>query len=392
MTIIVVAVVAVAAAAGCGTQSAKTGTPELPAAGASVGADGSSSPTPLPSATGPFGKPVEPLTPAPASHSSPGFQPEAVTAVSDSQYWVLGTGGACSGCAPVIWHTTDAGQTFSSIPAPPTQFANYSQGTATSVSDLRFADRDDGWAFDPGLWATHDDGEQWQSIDLPGDVTELEPGAGGYVYAVVDLCAMGGNGLCPVEVMRSTAGSDAWSAVLSLDDEGAPSPSLGVHGADVWLLGVSGLWRSLDDGATFDQLPTPCSAGLGGSIDPVSASSVWAFCPTGTEGGPWVSTDGGSSFSSASGDESFDNAAMVSAPSASTALVTVSRDGLVATDDGGASYRVVPAFDGGRAWWLGFTDPSVGYALVTDQLPGGTEDQLWRTGDGGEEWTLITFP
>ena len=255
MAIALAALAAAAVAAGCGTRPAATSAPR-PSTGSGV----NQSPAPAPSPTGPFGKPVEPVSLPPTSPTPSGFQPEAVTAVSDSQYWVLGTDGLCSGCTPLIWHTTDAGQTFSSIPAPPTQFANYSQGTADSVSDLRFADGDDGWAFGPGLWATHDDGEQWQSIGLPGDVTSLEPGAGGYVYAVVDLCAVGGGGACPVEVVRSTAAEDAWSVVLKLDDEGAPAPSLGVHGADVWLLGATGLWRSLDDGATFDELPTPCAA------------------------------------------------------------------------------------------------------------------------------------
>jgi hypothetical protein len=345
----------------------------------------------LPSATGPFGKPVAPFTPTPASAAPSGFQPWTVTAVSESQYWVLGTDAGCTACTPVVWETTDAGQTFSSVPGPPTHVADLSQGTATSVSELRFADGDDGWAFGPGLWATHDDGEHWQSIDLQGEVTDLEPGAGGYVYAVVDLCAMGGNGECPIEVVRSTAASDAWSVVLTVDDASAPPPSLGIHGTDVWLLAATGLWRSLDDGASFDQLPTPCTADLGGRIDPVTASAVWAFCPTGNEGGPWVSTDGGQSFSSAYGNEVWSNAAMVSALSASTAFLT-GIGALDETDDGGASYRAVPAFDGSGAWWLGFTDASVGYAWVADQLPGGTQLQLWRTGDGGADWTLVTFP
>ncbi|MGO8685752.1 MAG: WD40/YVTN/BNR-like repeat-containing protein [Candidatus Dormibacteria bacterium] len=374
MTVIVIALVGVAAA-GCGTPSA--------------GAYGPSSPTLLPGATGAFAKPLAPsisLSPAPV-----GFEPEAVTAVSESEYWVLGTDGVCSGCTPRIWQTTDAGQTFSPIPAPPAQFANPTQGSATSVSDLRFADSVDGWAFGPGLWATHDDGEAWQSAALPGEVIDLEPGAGGYVYSVVDRCVMGGNGPCPVELMRSTTATDRWSAVLSLQDEGQPPPSLGVHGADVWLLGATGLWRSLDFGATFTQLPTPCSAHLGGRIDPVTATAVWAFCPTGNEGGPLVSTDGGQSFRSAYGGEVWSNAAEIAALSSSTAFLT-GIGGLDETVDGGASYGVVPAFGGSAAWWLGFTDASVGYAWVADQLPDTTQLQLWRTDDGGAEWTLVNFP
>ena len=382
------ALVAAALGVGCGVDTAGTRIPGPPTSSSAKQASPSTAPA---TATGPFGKPAAPSTPSGTPTAPAGFQPEAVTAVSESQYWVLGTAGDCTSCPPLIWHTTDAGQTFTSIPAPPTQFANASQGATTSVSDLRYADGVDGWAFGPGLWATHDDGGQWRSIDLQGDVVDLEPGAGGYVYAVVDLCVMGGNGVCPLEVVRSTAASDAWSVVLTLSDEGEPPPSLGVHGADVWLLGGTGLWRSLDDGASFDQLPTPCSADLGGTIDPVTASVVWAFCPTGLEGGPWVSTDGGAGFRSAYGNEVWSNSAKVSALSASNALLT-GIGGLDETNNGGASYRTVPAFGGSGAWWLGFTDASVGYAWVADQLPEGTQLQLWRTTDGGARWTLVNLP
>lgn len=381
-------VAATALGVGCGARTAATRAGGPPAGASTLQ---SSSPATPATATGPFGKPAVPSTPTGTPTAPAGFQPETVTAVNEAQYWVLGTAGVCTSCPPLIWHTTDAGQTFTSIPAPPTQFANASQGATTSVSDLRYADGVDGWAFGPGLWATHDDGGQWRSIDLRGDVVDLEPGAGGYVYAVVDLCALGG-GECPVEVVRSEVASDTWSVMLTLDGESEPPPSLGVHGADVWLLGVGGLWRSLDDGASFDQLPTPCSADLGGTVDPVTASVVWAFCPTGLEGGPWVSTDGGAGFRSAYGNEIFSNAGEVAALSASTAFVTDSRDGLVETNDGGASYRTVPAFGGRGAWWLGFTDASVGYAWVADQLPEGTQLQLWRTTDGGAEWTLVNLP
>ena len=383
------ALAAAALGMGCAAQAAGSRTPGRPAGASALQ---SSSPSTPATATGPFGNPAAPPTPTGTPTAPAGFQPEAVTAVSESQYWVLGTDGDCTGCPSLIWHTTDAGQTFTSIPTPPTQFANASQGMTSSVSDLRYADGVDGWAFGPGLWATHDDGGQWRSIDLQGDVVDLEPAAGGYVYAVVDMCVTGGNGVCPVEVVRGTAASDAWSVVLTLSDEGEPPPSLGVHGADVWLLGVGGLWRSPNDGASFEQLPTPCSADLGGRIDPVTASVVWAFCPTGNEGGPCVSTDSGVTFSGAYGHEMFSNAGEVAALSASTALVTDSSDGLVETDDGGASYRAVPGFGGNPPMWVGLTDTSVGYAWVLDQLPGGTQCQLWRTVDGGAAWTLVTLP
>lgn len=395
----VIALAAVAAAAlGVGCAAPATGT-HPQGSTTSSSADQAGSSEVLPNATSPSGRTAEPATPTAtpaASIATPaqpaGFQPEVVTAVSESQYWVLGTDGPCNACTtPLIWHTTDGGQTFSSIPAPPAPLGYGYPGSTNSISDLRFADGVDGWAFGPELWATHDDGERWEAINLQGQIGALEPGGGGYVYAVVDLLCPAGGDECPVEVVRSAAASDTWSVVLTLDGESEPPPSLGVHGADVWLLTATGLWRSLDDGASFVQLPSPCSADLGGRIDPVNAAAVWAFCPTGMEGGPWVSTNGGVSFTSAYGTLDWSNGAMVSALSADTAFLT-GIGGLDETEDGGVSYRFVPAFGGGSALWVGFTDTSVGYAWVVDQLATGSQLQLWRTGDGGDDWTLVILP
>ncbi|HXZ99014.1 MAG TPA: hypothetical protein VEK76_01570 [Candidatus Binatia bacterium] len=348
---------------------------------------GTSSPQPATSATQPTHQPT--ATPAPALPGG-GFQPAAVTAISESDFWMLGTARLCSGCAPIIVRTTDGGATFSAIAPPPGQFADYSQGTATSISDLRFADAVDGWGFGPGLWATHDDGAHWVAIDLHAKVVDLEPGADGYVYAAVDTCATTqptGSLPCFYEVERSPVTTDTWNVVLKIAGGNQPEPSLGVHGTDVWLMDTAGIWRSLDEGVSFTPLPNPCGAQLGGEIYPVSPTAVWAFCPTGMEGGPWLSTNGGESFTSEYGGAAYPNSARIGAVSASTAFVT-GGGAVNETTDGGTTYRSISGFGGGDVTWLGFTDPTVGYALVESGQ--GTQRTLWRTGDAGARWSLVT--
>ena len=39
--------------------------------------------------------------------------------------------------------------------------------------------------------------------------------------------------------------------------------------------------------------------------------------------------------------------------------------------------------------FVGFTDTSHGFAILTTQA--GNVDQLWRTTDGGQTWTAVTF-
>jgi photosystem II stability/assembly factor-like uncharacterized protein len=313
------------------------------------------------------------------------FQPEAVTAISGSRFWVLGTDGTCTLCAPQIWETSNAGRTFASVGAPSTTFALPSQGKPSSVSDLRFADAQDGWAYGPSLWATHDDGAHWTEVDLHGNVVALEPEQGQYVYALVDTCGLvSSGGPCTLEVERSVPQSDAWTVVLTVTLGADYQASLGVQGSSVWLLDDSGLWRSLDAGASFTELHSPCDPALPGSIDPVSPSVVWAFCPTGMDGEPLRSTDGGATFTAIDAGETY-NGGMVSGLSATTAFVT-NPSSLRETSDGGAEFHTVSGFAGASPAWVGFTNASVGYVLTNDPA------QLWRTTDGGSSWSRVGLP
>jgi len=65
------------------------------------------------------------------------------------------------------------------IPAPRAELSDDQGG----VRQVRFADADNGWAFGPDLWATHDGGAHWGRTRLPG----VENGA-----AVSDLAAAAG--------------------------------------------------------------------------------------------------------------------------------------------------------------------------------------------------------
>jgi hypothetical protein len=154
------------------------------------------------------------------------------------------------------------------------------------------------------------------------------------------------------------------------------------------------LWRSLDAGAHFAKLSGPCQAELGGSIDPVSAQVVWGFCPTGTEGFPWRSVDSGRTLSTGAGADTSvggcSNGGMVAALTASTAFViNCGASPLVETSDGGSSYHPVRAITGNQAWWIGFTDASVGYVIVP--TADAMHSQLWRTSDSGAHWTQLRF-
>ena len=348
-------------------------------------------PTTLPTAS----PTAVPPTPTPSPPLPTGFQPRALSAISDSVFWVLGTDRcATSTCAPVILHTTDSGRTFHRIPSPSmvSLYGNASTPGLPRVFDLRFADASDGWVFGDQLWATHDGGTHWRQINLGFTVDQLEPGANGYVYAAVEDCQASGSP-CSFRLMRSRAQSDLWSKIAP---PGNPvgRPAIGVHGDTLWVMYFNGsarlAWTSRDDGRLWVRGSMPCEPDLGGSFDPVSNSVVWAFCATGNFGDPWLSTNGGASFSSSPTYQGMStNGANVVAVSAQHAFILdPGAEALRVTTNGGRTFQSVLQLAG--AMWAGFTDAEVGYVIVAAQPSGAT--RLLRTTDAGGAWSPISLP
>jgi photosystem II stability/assembly factor-like uncharacterized protein len=307
------------------------------------------------------------------------FNPVSFTAVSAHRYWVLGRVCHARRCFS-IRRTTDGGRSFSRLPAPPLP----AEGTTPT---LRFADRLDGFAFVPeaggALYATHDGGRTWH-VALQG-VLAFATG-GGNAYA-----------LTRYRFERSPVAANAWSVrTLPFTSDGTVL-GLAAHDSHVWLLGTragdasSGsdvLARSRDGGRSFVTGRGPCVAGLGGELSPVSASVVWALCPTGLLAAAWRSTDGGRTFRPVR-TPPLSNGAVLAPASRDTAVLARNggRSRLLRTTDGGATWRA--ASTPGPvvfAAWIGFTDARVGAALV--QTTPETE-ALWRTGDGGARWSTL---
>ena len=119
--------------------------------------------------------PVPVAAPAPVPAN---FRPTSVTFIGTDTGWVIGQAGTPGHCATQyctsVARTDDAGKTWTGVPAPVTGPAD----GATGVSQIRFLNLSDGWAFGPGLFATHDGGRTWTQV-----VTERaaghRPGDGG---------------------------------------------------------------------------------------------------------------------------------------------------------------------------------------------------------------------
>ncbi|MFN2591804.1 MAG: hypothetical protein ABR532_03100, partial [Candidatus Dormibacteria bacterium] len=177
----------------------------------------------------------------PPAASLAGFQPFGLSAISETEYWVVGC--ALADTHTRVIHTTDGGAHFSALAPLPADALSCDDRTETTTRDLRFADRSDGWVFGSGrsgsgVWSTHDGGQSWAGSSLPGLVDKLEPGAGN-VYASV--CCRGTTD----QLMQTASGRDAWSNV-GLDLKG--NGRIGVHASSLWAMvdvQDAALWASV---------------------------------------------------------------------------------------------------------------------------------------------------
>jgi photosystem II stability/assembly factor-like uncharacterized protein len=340
--------------------------------------------TTSPSATpSPAPTPVTP-TPSPTGAIPANFDPEALTAISHSDYWVLGSTGCASGtCTSAILQTTNAGATFQPISVPAIAAASEYN------LDVRFANASDGWVYGNQLWSTHDGGSTWQRIETSvTNVLQLEPGANGNVYAVFQTCTTGQTS-CAGTLMRSRASTDTWTRVVP---PGNPltTPVFGVHGDTVWVMYFGRSTRlaytGYNDATTWYFGSMPCEPDLDGTYDPVSNNVIWAFCATGTQGNPWISTNGGAGFLRSPSLFGFGNGGMMAATSQSRAFVVGPGISSALTTNGGQTFVAALQLTG--AVWAGFTDSEVGFAVI---VPATGTNTLLRTINAGATWSPVAF-
>ena len=317
-------------------------------------------------------------TPLPSS-----FYPQSFTAITELTWWLLGTvpcpagqDGTCGG----ILQTTDGGRTFTALHPPSAPFSTYSQ--------LRFADAQNGFAYGPDLYATHDGGTTWNPVDVGGRVADLAT-SGGEAYAIVTT-GTGSSG----RLMRSPVGQDQWSTVLAA---GEVSSGLWVQGANVVVQSGSdgpgtNVLVSHDGGTSFASYPAP-SPGLPCEFEGAASPDVWAHCVTGTESGVWLSHDGGASFASAEPAGThlmLPNSAVFGAASGTTAVVGYQQ--LYRTGDAGASWT--PVGPSGIVQWtyIAFSDSTHGVALGYAGSITAGDERLYYTTDAGQTYHLVALP
>ncbi len=387
-------------------------------------AESSASARPSPSAT-------PSSAPADAAGVPANFRPTSVTFVGAGTGWVIGQAGIPGQCATQyctsVARTDDAGKTWSGVPAPVTGPPD----GGTGVSQIRFLNLNDGWAFGPGLWATHNGGQTWTRVGTDGlRVTDLET-VGGRVFALFASCtgsgaafaagctsftlysapASGGGNWAPVGASTSglTDGAAHEAAALVLTGSRgfllAPGRELysgPVDGSGAWTL-VNSITPSCPVGAAqADGQPAGALFGAVNTRELILACAASGASGSGSGSGAGAGGSGGASgasgqrkliYSSLNGGASWIEIAQAPTAGIATSVAASPTETIVLGTNQGID--VLPAGD--IAWqaatlsasappggfsYVGMTTDSQGIALPASPASG----TVWFTFNGGLTW------
>jgi hypothetical protein len=349
----------------------------------------------------------EPQTSESIAASQPGgFTPVSVSAVGLNDYWVLGftTTKTSSGYAatPAVEQTTDGGLHFTSDTTPPALVAQEQPRgrDTTTISQIRFGDTKDGWAFGPALYSTTDGGTSWAAVNgIAGGVVDLVA-ANNTAWALVQTASSSGASGSAVSdqyALFSTSygkGAQAWSQVALPITLGSTTPSIVDQDGTVTVMapGPSSTGNKVHvligtAGKPFTDHTGPCEQDFGGTLSN-SKKGVWAVCPHGNGAALYISADSGATWAASKANVEVETGAAIGAIDDSTAVFFEAANQRL-TKISGSTSAPTNATSISDVTFLGFTTPAVGFAITVGE--NGTSTQLLRTADGGATWSAVTF-
>jgi hypothetical protein len=304
-----------------------------------------------------------------------------------------------------VSHTRDGGRHWEATGAPATGGKSLREGEDDYVSDIRFADPNNGWAFDRGLWSTHDGGATWKAAGLGSPVLSLET-AGGMVYALVASCRLRWSECQgPVRLYEANVGEDDWRSVLSIDAGSHPNGRLAVAGRSVYLIANPPAAAPESDKPAVllartprgrwerRSVPAPCTSSVG--LVATAPKDLSLPCQTGQGAGGsaphefYVSHDGGRTWTAIWKHRSSYFKHLVVTPEArfvadSTEWLRIertdgTRENLTFSASGEFSESIVA---------LSFVTPRQGAAVTTSNDRRGW---LYLTRDAGRTWQPVRF-
>jgi hypothetical protein len=305
-----------------------------------------------------------------------------------------------------VARTDNAGQSWFGVPAPVTGAPDGASG----VSQIRFLDASNGWAFGPQLWATHDSGQTWTQVRTGGQrVISLET-VGNRAFAIFATCSGTGADFAAqctsFSLYSALASGDSWApvsqAVISLGNGGQnASASLALTATQGYLLAPDGtLYSGPVSGAGSWQQAAPgpagaasCSTGpaqsngqpSGALLAAANASSLALACSTSAASGGgaqvFTSADGGATWQPSGTVTGVTVTSLAAQPGGEIVLATT--EGFQVSANAGASWQPAALAAGLAGFsYVGMTSTEQGVAVPADT----SSHAIWFTFDAGRTW------
>ncbi len=324
-------------------------------------------------------------------------------------YWVATAAGG-------VWRSTDGGRQWKPV---------FDDQSISSIGSIAVAPSDPNvvWvgsgeanirgnvAEGNGIYRSTDGGATWKHV------WEAEGQIGAIVVhpqkPEVAVAAVLGSPFGPGEdrgVFRTVDGGTTWKKVLYVDaDTGACDVAVDPNNPEVMFAGTwqtrrtpwsltsggpgSGLWRSIDGGATWTRLqgrglPNAIWGRVGVRVAPTDSKRVYALIEA-EEGGLFRSDDGGGTWTRINDSRGLRQRAWyythLTVDPTDADVVWFPQVRMLKTEDGGASIASVK----GGGWdyhdvWIDPLDPS--------RIVVGSDAGVSLSGDGGEHWTRPALP
>ena len=326
-------------------------------------------------------------------------------------------GASTGGCAFFTRTITDGGAGFGRAGAT---IRTTGCGLGYLVAGIAADGAGDVFAYDPGLFESHDGGASWKAVRLGGTVVALTP-SGRSVWVLRESGCPRGNERCTLTLLVSADGGRSWRPAVHQPPERRLWPGLGAGGALTSLLRSSATAASIvlppargssaarveqtvDGGVRWTTGTAPCLAAAWVIDYSVATTGArWIACAGEPGAGEQLKTfarsfDGGRTWRAGStcmigtrcerGMPLGGYLGELAAISAKTAFYVGERSSLTATRDGGRSWTAEPGFSGDASGTAEVTFAGADDGWAIDEGFGG-HAVLWRTRDGGTRWTRL---
>src|SRR5580698_6177714 len=332
------------------------------------------------------------------------FEPASVSFPSASVGFVLGEVPCGEADCPSVVTTTNGGRTWATVAAPGAAYLELSEQQPQSVSQVTFANPNDGWAWGPALWATTNGGASWDAEKTSGPVLDLAA-AGSAAYAVVGSCYQSAPKCSqPADKVEKTAvGADSWAPIAGPVGMGWGA-YFATHGSAVFVAlwpssgGKAWIWQS-SNGTTWHRYSEACyqpsqAIDLAG-LDAATSTELFELCAGNPGAGQEakyveVSTNGGAS-AHMTGKLPLGGLTDGFAAATANDLTVGAASGatfLYGSANSGKTWSAKTFNDGGAG--LNDLQFAGGLGAVVEGRPGlGSTDRLWLTHDGGGHWSAV---